>query len=54
MNIDKQTTCSKCRRDIMVVDSDDDWRENITLNASQSHDPDGQIIHYLWYEKMSK
>ncbi len=34
--------------DIMVVDSEDDWRENVTLNASQSYDQDGQIIHYLW------
>jgi len=37
--------------DIIVVDLEDDWRENITLNASQSYDQDGQIIHYLWYER---
>ncbi|RLJ04488.1 MAG: hypothetical protein DRP14_03265, partial [Candidatus Aenigmatarchaeota archaeon] len=36
--------------DKIAFDYDNDWKENITLNASQSHDQDGQIIHYLWYE----
>jgi len=38
--------------DKITIDYDNDWKENITLNASQSHDlEDGQIVHYLWYEK---
>jgi len=40
--------------DIIVVDSDDNWRENIILNASQSHDSDGQIIHYLWSDTTTR
>jgi PKD repeat protein len=37
-----------------VVDTDDDGREKVTLDASRSNDPDGTIASYVWTEDGSQ
>jgi len=36
--------------DVIVVDSDGDGSEQVTLDGSGSSDPDGQIVSYVWVE----
>lgn len=36
--------------DTIAVDSDDNWQEDVILDASGSSDPDGSIVRYVWYD----